>query len=140
MMKFFKALTAVCCVVVCAMALSSCGNEMYSTSYTLGVTQFSSSGSSDLIKIQEYLESKGCPAKGDSLTWSCVDISVDKCDQQAAAHFKELTKDLSYSEVEALVNADCKFVYTITRSLDPADPTSMIINFGKWEYPKPKKK
>ena len=141
-MKFFKSFAAFCMVAVCALTLSSCENQnTVVKTYSLGISRYESSGSGlgtdDLVKIQNYLDSKHCPYTGPEHVVTISESSVEKCDKQAKAQFENLAKNLSYTEVEALgLSASCKFTYSIARLKDDTNADSETLYITEWKYPR----
>ena len=118
----------------CAFGLSSCGDPIVK-GYGLGISEFHSSGTAltDLEKVTEYLNSKGCPTEGEEHVLTVVDYSLEKCDKAAAAKFNNMVKNLSRDEVAKLgLSESCTFTYSCRRQ---DNPSSEIIVVGAWSYP-----
>ena len=136
-MKVKNVLVALICAVICGLSMTSCENVLVVKVYSLGITQFSSSGAgstgSDLSVVQEYLVSKGCPVSGDARLFMVEDKTLEKCDAKAVAKFNELTKNLSREEISALVSKDCTFTYSCSRTT--SSPDEDAVHVAEWKYP-----
>ena len=123
------------CAFVCALGLSSCSDPV-TKGYGLGISEFKSEGAaiSDLAKVEQYLNSKGCPTEGEARVLLITDTNLERCDKQAAAKFNDLVKNLSYEEVAGLgLSETCSFSYTCSRQENP-DAERVVV--GAWSYPK----
>ena len=140
-MRLFKTLAAVCCVAVCALTMTSCeGEDTITKVYSVGISEYYSQssgfGTSDLVKIQDYLDSKNLPYESGKNVLTIMGSSVEKCDKQAKAQWDEWAKKLSYSEVAALGLTDsCRFTYSLRRLVDDRNPESERLYIGKFTYP-----
>ena len=133
-MKLSKLFAVVCCVAIGALLFTSCESTTQVTkAYAYGIYKFSSSSSTDLSNLSEYLNSKGCPTGNDQARVLLItDSSIEKCDKKAAAAFEEKVKNLSREEVARVVSSSCEFMYGLARS---EGPDSESVYVGKWEYP-----
>ena len=125
-------MAALCCAILCTFGFTACeGESTHVETYSFGISQLKSHND-DLLKIQNYLESKGAPLKYQTFTAA----NQEKCDKLAKAKFDDVVSKLSREEINLLgLSSDCSFIYSAARLVDPTNPNSETLYIGKWQYP-----